>query len=73
MITNGNGFKAVKIYNKKQFAKPLDYIDLGYKCQKETIAAMTSLGVDINDIYFLGYPDGAFPCLERLFQHTLYQ
>ena len=66
MVTNGDGFpKAVETYAKKPFLKPSDYIDFGYKRQQETIAAMTSLGVDINNIFFLGYPDGGISMLWR--------
>lgn len=73
MITNGDGFsEALKIHDKKLFAGPSDYIDFGYKRQRETIDAMTSVGVDIDDIYFLGYPDGGVSLLWRDYFYTPY-
>lgn len=58
-ITNGDGFKdAIELYYFKFRTKPEDYIKFGYLRQKESIAALKSLGLPESDIIFLGYPDG---------------
>ncbi|OGL40204.1 MAG: hypothetical protein A3C43_06505 [Candidatus Schekmanbacteria bacterium RIFCSPHIGHO2_02_FULL_38_11] len=36
----------------------IDYVDYGYIRQQETIKAMGKLGLERNNIIFLGYPDG---------------
>ncbi len=73
MITNGDGFsEAVEIHDKKLFVKPSGYIDFGYMRQKETIDAMESLGVNSDNILFLGYPDGGISKLWGDYFNTPY-
>jgi len=52
MMTNGDGqYRGPFLSNKKR------EIELGYRRQKETIAALGSIGVSEKNIIFLGYPD----------------
>jgi len=47
IMTNGDG----------QLRPPGNRIKLGYRRQKETLAALKLLGLSDNDVIFLGYPD----------------
>ncbi|MGE5627229.1 MAG: PIG-L deacetylase family protein [Solirubrobacterales bacterium] len=58
-ITNGDGFKsALQVDYFEASPKPIEYINFGYERQKESLKALKRLGVDENDVIFLGYPDG---------------
>ncbi|MEZ0537438.1 PIG-L deacetylase family protein [Caldicellulosiruptoraceae bacterium PP1] len=58
VMTNGDGFtRAVGQNTGKIRLKPYDYIEFGYRRQKETIHALEDLGLERNNIIFLGYPD----------------
>ena len=58
-VTNGDGFKsALQVDYFKASPKPSDYINFGYARQEESLKALKRLGVDENNIIFLGYPDG---------------
>jgi|SRR6266498_1660116 len=58
IVTNGDGqrFAPVMINNKFD-PRPRDYIAMGERRQAEVIAALDKLGVQYDDIVFLGYPD----------------
>ena len=59
LMTNGDGNKNALEYDKHKLGlKPQDYIDFGYRRQKESISALEKLGVGRDNIIFLGYPDG---------------
>lgn len=57
-LTNGDHNQLVfKLYEKKPILNPSDYIKLGEKRREESIKATGILGVDKNNLIFLGYPD----------------
>jgi len=59
LVTNGDGFRrAVGIEYMEVIPKSDEYISYGYKRQLESINALKSLGMEEEDIIFLGYPDG---------------
>ncbi|ERM90863.1 LmbE family protein [Caldanaerobacter subterraneus subsp. yonseiensis KB-1] len=58
VITNGDSFKRAVIENYDTLEpKPKDFLRLGHDRQKETISALKYLGVNEENIIFLGYPD----------------
>ncbi len=50
IITNGDAFRVF-------WTKPKKAIELGYRRQRESIEALSALGVPRERIFFLGYPD----------------
>ncbi|MHB9144885.1 MAG: PIG-L deacetylase family protein [Symbiobacteriia bacterium] len=58
LLTNGDGFTigAEQEYHRVH-TTPADYIRLAHERQRETLAALESLGVPAQDVTFLGYPD----------------
>ncbi len=59
VMTNGDGFTdALAISYHELKPRRQDYLSFGYMRQKETLAAMSLLGIPKNDVIFLGYPDG---------------
>lgn len=58
LITNGDGhvFSTIEDF-KKVYPTAQNYIDSGNTRQKESIGALKDLGLDENNIVFLGYPD----------------
>ena len=57
-LTNGDSNEwAFIVYEKRLVFKQAGVIYLGEVRRKEAIAAMTSLGLSVNDLVFLGYPD----------------
>ncbi len=66
MLTSGDGFvQDAQRYYLSLSVSPEEYLHLGYERQKETISALTSLGVARDHIYFLGFPDGGVDALYR--------
>jgi len=58
IVTNGDGQKfAPALINGKIAPHPRDYIVMGERRQAESLAALSKLGVQSDDIVFLGYPD----------------
>lgn len=58
LVTNGDGQKfAPVMLNKELDPRPKDYIAMGERRQAEVIAALGKLGVQRDDIVFLGFPD----------------
>lgn len=58
LVTNGDGQRfAPVMLNKELDPRPKDYIAIGERRQAEVIAALGKLGVQREDIVFLGYPD----------------
>lgn len=58
VMTNGDSFKRAVIENYDIInPKPYDFLHLGYTRQIETINALKYLGLDNEDVIFLGYPD----------------
>lgn len=64
LVSNGDGFKqAIQFNYFNLHPKPNDFESFGYMRQKESIRALSSLGLSENNITFLGYPDGAISYL----------
>jgi len=59
LVTNGDGFlfAAERLFDEVE-VPPKDYVRLGLDRQKETLAAVSRLGLSPDDVTFLGYPDG---------------
>jgi len=59
LVTNGDGFPyAAERFFDEAEVPPKDYVRLGAERQKETLAALSELGVPAREVTFLGYPDG---------------
>lgn len=57
-MTNGDGFRtAVQRQERRLRVEPNDFVRFAYRRQEESVKALTSLGVDRSEIFFLGYPD----------------
>lgn len=57
-LTNGDANQAAKkLFTANPLHRAEDYRALGYRRQKEAIAALRILGVPMNHVLFLGYPD----------------
>lgn len=54
IVTNGDGQR-----RRPNFVPRLraDFVKLGYRRQNESLEALEYLGLEENDVYFLGYPD----------------
>jgi LmbE family N-acetylglucosaminyl deacetylase len=50
VVTNGDAFRVLWTRTKRA-------VELGYRRQKESIAALQALGVPRENVFFLGYPD----------------
>lgn len=61
VLTNGDGFSLAARRNiaspKEIRLSPEDFIHLGYLRRSESAAAMRSLNIPAQNVYFLGYPD----------------
>lgn len=58
IATNGDGFtRAVAIEAINAVPKAIDYINYGYARQVESLQALKLIGLNEEDIVFLGYPD----------------
>jgi LmbE family N-acetylglucosaminyl deacetylase len=58
LATNGDGFvQAFSAQGLSSLPKREDYIQEGYEHQKESLAALRLLGMNDEDVIFLGYPD----------------
>ena len=58
VVTNGDGQRfAPAMLSKRIEARPPDYIAMGERRQEESTAALERLGLQPEDIVFLGYPD----------------
>ncbi len=59
IMTCGDGFKrAARAQSGDKIPAENDYVKLGELREKESIEAMKQLGLESEDIKFLGYPDG---------------
>jgi LmbE family N-acetylglucosaminyl deacetylase len=58
-VTNGESSVEGTEWYFDRKASIKEFIDIGYVRQRESIAAMKILGLDREDVIFLGYPDGA--------------
>jgi len=57
-FTNGDNNEIAFIFSKKRLSiRSKDMIRMGETRKEETLRAMAELGVDRNDIIFMGYPD----------------
>ncbi len=57
-LTNGDGYRTgVQRQEHRLRLESKDYIRFAYRRQEESVKALTSLGVDKKEIFFLGYPD----------------
>jgi LmbE family N-acetylglucosaminyl deacetylase len=58
MITNGDGqYFAPLLINGRIKSEPSDYIEMGQRRQKETLKALSEIGLNSAQVIFLGYPD----------------
>jgi LmbE family N-acetylglucosaminyl deacetylase len=58
MVTNGDGqYFAPLLITGRVRSKPADYIAMGQRRQKETLKALSEIGLSSNQVIFLGYPD----------------
>ena len=58
IVTNGDGHRFTTVEEfKKLYPAPDDYVKSGYMRQDESKAALAILGVQSEDLIFLGYPD----------------
>ncbi len=64
IVTNGDGerFSASKSF-RKVMVKPKDYIQTGNSRQQESTNALKTLGLNEENIIFLGFPDGGLKSL----------
>jgi len=59
IVTNGDGeFLSRLLNNPLSLPNAVNYIGFGENRQQETMQALDSLGIDQNEVVFLGYPDG---------------
>lgn len=57
-MTNGDGYpQAVKLYAKRAKLTASDFISYGKKRREEAVQAVCEMGLQAQDITFLGYPD----------------
>ena len=67
-LTNGDANQlSFMIYERKLIAFPKQFVSSGELRRKESIAGMKTLGLNENDLVFLGYPD--FGTLNILFDY----
>jgi LmbE family N-acetylglucosaminyl deacetylase len=58
MVTNGDGqYFAPLLINGRIHSYPADYIAMGQRRQKETLKALSEIGLKADQVIFLGYPD----------------
>lgn len=58
LMTNGDGHRYSTVEDfRKIYPTPEDYINSGYNRQKESLNALEKLGVNKEDVIFLGFPD----------------
>lgn len=57
MLTNGDGYCAAAAMLARGKPEPDDYVELGRFRQEETLKAAATLGLQHDQIRFLGYPD----------------
>lgn len=58
IVTNGDGYLFATIEEfRRVFPTAADYIRMGQMRQKESLAALATLGVPADHVYFLSYPD----------------
>jgi len=63
-LTNGDANQAAQwLFTLNPLHRPEDYRALGDRRQKEAVAALRILGVPVNSILFLGYPDQGLTAL----------
>ena len=63
VVTSGDGFpEGVEMLRKTRSPRPSDFRNYGKLRERETVAAMSVIGVPRRDITFLGFPDGGL-CL----------
>jgi LmbE family N-acetylglucosaminyl deacetylase/glycosyltransferase involved in cell wall biosynthesis len=59
IVTNGDGQLIGPLaFNQHPISSPADYVRIGIQRQSESLAALKILGLDLSNVYFLGYPDG---------------
>lgn len=62
--TNGDGYLFATMRDfRRIYPRSQDYVRMGYVRQGESLAALRSLGVSEDQVYFLGYPDRGTPAL----------
>lgn len=64
VMTSGDGYRrACQVDLGVAAPGPADFIALGKKRHSESVAAMSNIGLDREDLVFLGYPDGGTDAL----------
>lgn len=62
--TNGDGYLFATMEEfRRMYPRPQDYIRMGSLRQQETLAALRTLGLQEDQVVFLGYPDRGTPNL----------
>lgn len=62
--TNGDGYLFATMADfRRIYPRSQDYVRMGSVRQGESLAALQSLGLQENQVYFLGYPDRGTPAL----------
>lgn len=68
IATNGDGYLFATMEEfRRVFPRAADFIRMGQVRQKESLAALASLGVPADHVYFLSYPDRG---LQALWNHN---
>ncbi|MGA9347946.1 MAG: PIG-L family deacetylase [Anaerolineae bacterium] len=72
LVTNGDGsFTGTMVEFHKLYPNTRDYLRSGSARQQESLNAMQSLGVLLEDVIFLGYPDrGILPLWEKFWDNS---
>jgi LmbE family N-acetylglucosaminyl deacetylase len=64
VATNGDGYLFATMEEFHQvYPTPEDFIHMGEIRQQESLAALRTLGIELNQVYFLSYPDRGTPSL----------
>lgn len=62
--TNGDGYLFATMADfRRIYPRSQDYVRMGHVRQGESLAVLQSLGLQENQVYFLGYPDRGTPAL----------
>ncbi len=67
LITNGDASELALLFGQRELSwKPKAFIDLGQARQRESLAALGSLGLSPDRVHFLGYPNNGLAALWAL-------
>jgi LmbE family N-acetylglucosaminyl deacetylase len=67
LMTNGDGSELALLFGERELSrKPQSFVELGRSRQRESLAALISLGLSPRRVYFLGYPNNGLLALWNL-------